>query len=344
MACFFETVENCFTLICLSSDCRENMFGLKKQPRREEKSYQGVSFSSSQSLLKKKHHSLSVESKTFCDKSDYVYDWIHAGKSQEMSSRRSYSTREEADRPFYIRGKQNRSKENKLVSNEFVSVQDKAHLRRTKRTPILSSKDQSKPARERTEQRSHQQAGPYRIDVERFLENLEKQMLQVPKLVNKSIKKSSTHPSSVADETKQQPKADSSQTLDSEPKGNPKTSKSDYYANEVFECLDRECEVSKTPIELEDNIESITKGQEEVLEITSSDASIDVAEQLETLGDQHQSKEGDQRENVFYTRCLVQDRVCSLTINGGSSANVASTTLVKKLRLETKKHPQTYKL
>jgi hypothetical protein len=57
-------------------------------------------------------------------------------------------------------------------------------------------------------------------------------------------------------------------------------------------------------------------------------------------------KEGDtnQRENLFHTRCLVQGKVCSLIIDGGSCTNVASTRLVSKLDLETKPHPKPYKL
>ena len=60
-----------------------------------------------------------------------------------------------------------------------------------------------------------------------------------------------------------------------------------------------------------------------------------------------QIKEDDveqQRENIFHTRCHIHDKVCSLIIDGGSCTNVASTTLVEKLNLPTKPHPQPYKL
>ena len=50
-----------------------------------------------------------------------------------------------------------------------------------------------------------------------------------------------------------------------------------------------------------------------------------------------------QRENIFHTRCLINNKVCSM-IDGGSFANVASTTLVEKLNLSTIKHPRPYKL
>ena len=60
-----------------------------------------------------------------------------------------------------------------------------------------------------------------------------------------------------------------------------------------------------------------------------------------------QVKEDDmeqQRENIFYTRCHINNKVCSVIIDGGSCTNVASTTLVEKLNLPTLKHPRPYKL
>ena len=46
-----------------------------------------------------------------------------------------------------------------------------------------------------------------------------------------------------------------------------------------------------------------------------------------------QVKEDDmeqQRENSFHTRCHINNKVCSMIIDGGSCTNVASTTLVEK--------------
>ncbi|KAJ9677795.1 hypothetical protein PVL29_022651 [Vitis rotundifolia] len=51
-----------------------------------------------------------------------------------------------------------------------------------------------------------------------------------------------------------------------------------------------------------------------------------------------------QRENIFHTRCHINNKVCSMIIDGGSCTNVASTTLVEKLNLPTLKHPRPYKL
>jgi hypothetical protein len=60
-----------------------------------------------------------------------------------------------------------------------------------------------------------------------------------------------------------------------------------------------------------------------------------------------QVKEDDmeqQRENIFHTRCHINNKVCSMIIDGGSCTNVASTTLVEKLNFPTLKHPMPYKL
>ena len=60
-----------------------------------------------------------------------------------------------------------------------------------------------------------------------------------------------------------------------------------------------------------------------------------------------QVKENDmeqQRENIFHTRCHINNKVCSMIIDRGSCTNVASTTLVENLNLPTLKHPRLYKL
>ena len=59
--------------------------------------------------------------------------------------------------------------------------------------------------------------------------------------------------------------------------------------------------------------------------------------QAKTVGDE-------QRANLFHTRCMVQGKVCSLVIDGGSCTNAASETMVEKLDLKIMKTPTTYKL
>lgn len=51
-----------------------------------------------------------------------------------------------------------------------------------------------------------------------------------------------------------------------------------------------------------------------------------------------------QCENLFQTRCHVQDKVCCLIIDGGSFTNIASTTIVGKFHLPAMRHPQPCKL
>ncbi|XP_048624001.1 uncharacterized protein LOC125592687 [Brassica napus] len=62
------------------------------------------------------------------------------------------------------------------------------------------------------------------------------------------------------------------------------------------------------------------------------------------LNAQPKAKEDEQRENLFHTRYLVQEKVCSLIIDGGSCTNVASAELVEKLGLQVFKHPKPYLL
>ncbi|XP_027169481.1 uncharacterized protein LOC113769214 [Coffea eugenioides] len=58
----------------------------------------------------------------------------------------------------------------------------------------------------------------------------------------------------------------------------------------------------------------------------------------------HVKKEEIQRKNIFYTRCHVNGRVCSLVINPGSCTNVASSLMVETLGLPTREHLRPYRL
>jgi len=51
-----------------------------------------------------------------------------------------------------------------------------------------------------------------------------------------------------------------------------------------------------------------------------------------------------QSKNIFHTRCLINDKVCSMIIDSGSCTNVASVALVRKLGLNTIKHKRPYQL
>jgi len=58
------------------------------------------------------------------------------------------------------------------------------------------------------------------------------------------------------------------------------------------------------------------------------------------------SKELDpsQRQNLFHSRCHINDKLCPLIIDNGSCVNVASTRVVDKLGLKTIPHAKPYKL
>ena len=48
------------------------------------------------------------------------------------------------------------------------------------------------------------------------------------------------------------------------------------------------------------------------------------------LGSQVVELDDCQRENIFHARCLIQGKLCSLTIDSGSCTNVASARLVSR--------------
>jgi len=50
-----------------------------------------------------------------------------------------------------------------------------------------------------------------------------------------------------------------------------------------------------------------------------------------------------QRENIFHTRCLINEKLCSLIVDGGSCENVASIRVVDKLGLSIISHAKPYK-
>ncbi|MCS5023605.1 hypothetical protein L2V44_13980, partial [Staphylococcus aureus] len=62
------------------------------------------------------------------------------------------------------------------------------------------------------------------------------------------------------------------------------------------------------------------------------------------LSVQIKEEDENQRENLFHTRCHVANNVANVIIDGGSCTNVASTELVEKLKLQTLRHPNPYKL
>ncbi|XP_020258806.1 uncharacterized protein LOC109835232 [Asparagus officinalis] len=56
------------------------------------------------------------------------------------------------------------------------------------------------------------------------------------------------------------------------------------------------------------------------------------------------AEEPPQRHNIFRTRCTVQQKICDVIIDSGSSENIVSRHMVEKLGLKTEKHPAPYKI
>jgi hypothetical protein len=54
--------------------------------------------------------------------------------------------------------------------------------------------------------------------------------------------------------------------------------------------------------------------------------------------------ESNQKKNIFFTRCLVNDKVCGLYIDRKYWINMASTTMVEKWELPILEHPKPYML
>lgn len=92
------------------------------------------------------------------------------------------------------------------------------------------------------------------------------------------------------------------------------------------------------------------ESEEEQLLIDTDEETMDYpvkGEQLvtrRTLSVKQKGEKKNQRENLFHTRCHIQDKVYSLIINGGSCTNVASSSLVEQLNLKVQKHPKPYTL
>ncbi|WZZ71769.1 hypothetical protein YC2023_083139 [Brassica napus] len=63
-----------------------------------------------------------------------------------------------------------------------------------------------------------------------------------------------------------------------------------------------------------------------------------------SLSVQPKTNDKEQRENLFHSRCLISEKVCSLIIDGGSCTNVASDILVKKLGLVTRPLSRAFRL
>lgn len=123
-----------------------------------------------------------------------------------------------------------------------------------------------------------------------------------------------------------------------------------------FKCLGKghyasECPNSKTMIMLDDGSyvsqseeeeEPAALHDDEGEQYASSGGEVFVS--MRSLNMQVKEDEDIQRQNIFHTKCKVQDGKCLLIIDSGSCTNVVSSYLVEKLKLPLLKHPHPYHL
>jgi hypothetical protein len=63
-----------------------------------------------------------------------------------------------------------------------------------------------------------------------------------------------------------------------------------------------------------------------------------------SLNAQVVEEEKGQRHNLFHTRCLVNSKLCRVIVDSGSYNNIASTEMVERLQLQTRRHPHPYRM
>jgi len=115
----------------------------------------------------------------------------------------------------------------------------------------------------------------------------------------------------------------------------------------ALECPNRriislaEWETNKEEEEEEDHVLSMMEeDQEEVVEEANEGELLVLRRAMSSL----KGEKEEQRENIFHSRCTIQGKVCSLIIDGGSCANVASSIMVEKLGLQATAHPHPYNI
>ena len=102
-----------------------------------------------------------------------------------------------------------------------------------------------------------------------------------------------------------------------------------------------EWEVNKEEEEREDRMVCLKEEEpEEVVEVADEGEMLMMRRVMSGLKEEKE----EQRENIFHSRCTIQEKVCTLIIDGGSCANVASSNMVEKLGLHAVIHPHPYKL
>ena len=55
-------------------------------------------------------------------------------------------------------------------------------------------------------------------------------------------------------------------------------------------------------------------------------------------------EENNQRHNLFHTRGMLNDKLCSIIVDNGSCNNITSQELVERMELKQRRHPSLYKI
>ncbi|XP_013670069.1 uncharacterized protein LOC106374628 [Brassica napus] len=257
-----------------------------------------------------------------------MFGLLRRSSQEQISQHERFNSSTKA----FLEKKQNVMKtEYANASNNFFSVQERTQPRRPLERLTSRHREQSRPSRDdavhdhrRDDQRSYHRSRKLddRFSRNQQYDDCEKRLLPALQVVEESNRKRKyTSPSSRSEAVSQSPSYSKEKSAGPKPKTEPLSSLSQetrgtfktsnfICADESVKCHGRSQATKDVPMEL-------NKSNEE-------------------------SKE--QLENLFQTGVLVQNKVRSMIIDGGSCANVASSTMVKKLGLETKKRPQPYKL
>ncbi|GAV88725.1 Asp_protease_2 domain-containing protein [Cephalotus follicularis] len=124
------------------------------------------------------------------------------------------------------------------------------------------------------------------------------------------------------------------------PQGGKKCFKCHGYGHFQAKCLNRRVMTVKEMEEIEYALNEEENEEEEFIADPMNGKLLVIHRSLHTK----MERMDDQRENIFQSRCSIGNKICSMIIDSGSCANVASTTLVTKLGLPTISHPRPYKL
>ena len=101
-----------------------------------------------------------------------------------------------------------------------------------------------------------------------------------------------------------------------------------------------EWEANKEEEEEEDREVCFMQEQEEVMEDAVEGKLLVLRKALSGI----KGGKEEQRVYIFHARCVVQGKVFSLIIDGGSCANVASLSMLEKLNLQAMTHPHPYNI